>query len=180
MGRTAGRRTSPTAADLDTRRRRPVNPGGPPTDDDRLDARALLATLTGGDTSRHTALNAAHLADHTAPSYDPDRVVRILTALRDQLADEIDAWTYHRISRARAEETWRHHLDGGGCAACVDPCAFCLTWANTLDLERVDDADRQVWRPRPRADAQPRPATRRRRAGRVAAPSPERSNGEGP
>ncbi|KPM56981.1 hypothetical protein ACG83_03980 [Frankia sp. R43] len=179
MGRTAGRRTSPTAADVDTRRRRPVNPGGPPTDDDRLDARALLATLTGGDTSRHAALRAAHLADHTAPSYDPERVVRILTALRDQLAGEIDAWIYHRISRAHAEENCRRHLDGGSCSACVDPCTFCLSWADALDLERVERAGRHVWRPRPHADVQPRPATRRRRAGRVAASSPERSDGDG-
>ncbi|WP_243657709.1 hypothetical protein [Parafrankia sp. BMG5.11] len=104
--------------------------------------------------------------------------MRILTALRDQLADEIDAWTYHRISRAHAEESWRSHLEGGGCSACVDPCAFCVIWAGTLDLERVERAGRHVWRPRPRADAQARPATRRRRAGRVAAPSPERSEGD--
>ncbi|ABD11090.1 hypothetical protein ThrDRAFT_03673 [Frankia casuarinae] len=179
MGRTAGRRTSRTAADLDALRRRPVNPGGPPTDDDRLDARALLAALTGGDGGRHTALRAAYLGDHTAPSYDPDRVVRILTALRDQLADEIETWTYHRISRARAEEIRRHHLERDDCSGCVDPCAFCVTWADALGLERVADAGRHVWRPRPRAEARPRPAARRRRAGRVAEPSSERSDGDG-
>ncbi|ORT46833.1 hypothetical protein [Frankia sp. KB5] len=175
MGTTPRRRA---AADLDNLRRRPVNPGGPPADDDRLDARALLAALTGGDGGRHAALCAAHLGDHGAPAYDPDRVVRILTALRDQLPGEIETWIYHRISRARAEEIWRHRLERGDCSGCADPCAFCVTWAEALGLERVADAGRHVWRPRPRADAQPRPATRRR-AGRAAKPSPGRSESDG-
>jgi hypothetical protein len=178
MGRTAGRRTSRTAADLDPLRRRPVNPGGQPTDGDRLDARALLAVLTGGDGGRLAARCAAPLGDHSAPSYDPDRVVRILTALRDQLADEIETWTYHRISRAHAEGIWRHHLERGDCTGCADPCAFCVTWADALGLERVADADRHVWRPRPGPETRPRLAARRR-AGRTGKTSSERSDGDG-
>ncbi|ABW12001.1 hypothetical protein Franean1_2571 [Parafrankia sp. EAN1pec] len=180
MGRTAGRRTSRTTADLDVFGRRPVNPVGPPTDDDRLDARAFLAALTGGgDSSRRAAQCAAGIGDHTAPSYDPDRIVRILTALRDQLTGEIETWTYGRISRVHAEEIWRHHLERGDCSGCVDPCAYCVTGADALGLERTNDAGRHIWRPRPRVDAQPRPATRRRRTGRAAETSPERSNGDG-
>lgn len=164
MGRTADRRTSRTAANLDVFGRSPVNQAGPPTDDDRLDARAFLAALTGGgDSDRRTALRAAGISDHTAPTYDPNRIVRILTALRDQLTEEIDTWTYGRISRVDAEEIWRHHLEHCGCSGRVDPCAGCVTLADALSLEQADDAGRRVWRPRPTAHGQPRPVTRRRR-----------------
>jgi hypothetical protein len=174
MARTRGRRTSRTAAGLDTRRPRPVNPGGPPSDDDRLDASALLDALTGGGDGRHAALCAARIGDHTEPSYDPDRVVRILTALREQLPAEIDSWTHHRISRTRAEEIWRHHLERDDCSRCVDPCAFCATWAEALGLHRADEAGRHVWRPRTTTTTQPRPVKRRRRS-----TAPERSDRDG-
>jgi hypothetical protein len=152
MGRPPGRRAARAAADLDELGRRPVNRGGPPTDDDRLDAYALLAPLTGGHTERHAALRAAGIGDHSMPGYDPDRVVRILTALRDRLTHDIDTWTYALVSRAGVEQHWRDVLQRGDCSRCTRPCHSCAVWADALGLERVDDDGRPVWRPRPTVD----------------------------
>ncbi len=152
MSRPPRRRAVRAAADLDELRRRPVNRGGPPTEDDRLDASALLAPLTGGHGERHEALRAVGIGDHSMPSYDPDRVVRILTALRDKLTQDIDTWAYARVSRAGVEQHWRDVLQRGDCARCAHPCHSCAGWADALGLERVDDDSRPVWRPRPTAD----------------------------
>ncbi|MEX5635574.1 MULTISPECIES: hypothetical protein [Parafrankia] len=152
MGRPPRRHVARAAADFDELRRRPVNRGGPPTDEDHLDASALLAPLTGGHGERHEALRAAGIGDHTMPGYDPDRVVRILAALRDRLTHDIDTWTYARVSRAWVEQHWREALHRGDCARCTRPCHSCAVWADALGLERVDDDGRPVWRPRPTAD----------------------------
>jgi len=152
MGRPPRRRAASAAADLDELRRRPVNRGGPPTDDDRLDAAALLAPLTGGHGERHEALRVAGIGDHSMPGYDPDRVVRIMSALRDRLTQEIDTWTYGRISRVGVEQHWREALQRGDCARCTRLCHSCAVWADALGLERVDDDGRPVWHPRPTTD----------------------------
>ncbi|WP_256804631.1 hypothetical protein [Frankia sp. ACN10a] len=154
MGRPPRRRPARAAADLDDLGRRPVNRGGLPTDDDRLDAHALLAPLTGGHGERHEALRAAGIGDHSMPSYDPDRVVRILTALRDRLTHDIDTWTYARVSRTWVEQHRRNVLQRADCSRCARPCHSCAVWADALGLERADDDGRPVWRPRPVADAQ--------------------------
>ncbi|TFE26492.1 hypothetical protein E0F15_17795 [Frankia sp. B2] len=147
MSRPPGRR----AARPDELRRRPVNRGGPPTDDDRLDASALLAPLTGGHGERLDALRAAGIGDHTMPGYDPDRVLRVLVALRDRLTDDIDTWAYSHVSRAGVEQHWREILHRGDCARCTRSCHSCAVWADALGLERVDDDGRPVWHPRPTA-----------------------------
>jgi hypothetical protein len=79
MAATPRRRATRATHDLDPLGRPAVNPGGPPSDDDRRDAEALLAPLRIGDSDRYAALCAARLGDHTMPGYDPDRIVRILT-----------------------------------------------------------------------------------------------------
>ena len=116
------------------------NPGGPVTEEDCAAARALLgAGLASVDDSR--------MSDHTGPGYDPNRIVRILTALREILPKEIGSWKYGRLSRAEAEKMWVRHLFSEDCNTCEQRCAGCRELAEALGYERVEDNNgRRTWR----------------------------------
>jgi hypothetical protein len=120
---------------------RPVlNPGGPVTEADRLDARHVLSCLTGGGPAGLSGAvsESGALADHYAPSYDPDRIVRILTALVELLPAEIDRWKNSRLSRVMARDLWIELLFGGHCALCAQRCHTCQLLADTLGYQRAD------------------------------------------
>jgi hypothetical protein len=115
----------------------PQNPGGPITDEDRADARALLGTVDSIGYEPQSAARPGRIGDHTSAGYDPTRIVRILTALREMLPREIHRWKYDRISRARAEEIWEQHLFSDHCATCDQLCDGCRETAEALGYKRV-------------------------------------------
>jgi len=152
--------TPPSPARSGSRARRPSNPGGPLTDQDHADARSLLGPLIGFGPG---PLAPDRLHDHTDANYDPNRIVRVLTALRDALPAEIDTWRRDRISRADAEKLWKGFLQGE-CAGCAEPCHNCGEWARAVRYERAEARGRLVWRPR-RTDDQSGRRERRPRTG---------------
>ncbi|WP_322750975.1 MULTISPECIES: hypothetical protein [unclassified Frankia] len=122
------------------------NPGGPVTEEDRADARALLWPVSGTGYERHAALSENRMHDHTAPTYDPNRIVRVLSALRDILSGEIGDWTYSRSSRSANEKRWEEFLVSDRCARCTLSCHTCREWADALGYERVEhDNGRSTW-----------------------------------
>lgn len=139
------RRTSRTARTPDPYgRRKAENPGGPVTDDDREDARALLEF--GWPSTRRRALDDLRLSDHVGGGYDPDRIVRILEAVREILPDVIESWKYWRISRKTAEQQWRKQLFSEECNTCTRSCDGCLESAEALGLKRVEYKNgRRTW-----------------------------------
>ncbi|WP_322768979.1 hypothetical protein [Frankia sp. Cr1] len=143
-GRTPRRRTTSASTDPGP----PViNPGGRVGEQDRADALALLAPLLGVG-GRPDRLAEARAHDHTAPTYDPNRIVRVLAALRDVLPEQIADWKSGRISRRSAEQMWATFLEGR-CEGCARVCEGCAEWADALGYERAVDHGRPVWRSRP-------------------------------
>jgi hypothetical protein len=128
--------------------RRVRNPGGPVTDADLADARGflnLLATYGSPDVIRLTT-DKGLLSNHFGPDYDPNRIVRILTALTKILPEFIDTWRYS-MSRADAEKYWVEWLFGDHCATCTLRCHICHQLAGLLGYERVEaPAGTAPWR----------------------------------
>jgi hypothetical protein len=123
------------------------------TEEDREDARALLGFLAGFGADRRAALDEGRPHDHTGPGYDPNRMVRILTALREILPEEIENWKYHRLSRAAAEKLWEEHLFSRHCSTCEKRCHGCLALAGALGYEPAEHANgTRTWR-RPEKEA---------------------------
>jgi hypothetical protein len=116
------------------------------TDKDRADARALLGLMIDTGFSRRAILDENRMSDHLGPGYDPNRVVRILTALRDILPKEIESWKYWRLSRATAEKYWEEYLLGEHCSRCEQPGHGCRALADALGYERVEHKNgRRTW-----------------------------------
>ncbi|MCM3883153.1 DUF4211 domain-containing protein [Frankia sp. R82] len=121
--------------------------GGTPTADDIADARALLQVLHGGVNGVSDAFQNAAPWDHLSPGYDPDRLVRILTALQAMIPAEITRWRDRLITPLEAREVWKSLLFSDACRACERHCHTCYRLADALGYER--DGDLRVWRQRP-------------------------------
>ncbi len=137
--RTAGR---PRRDPYDRR----TNTGGPPTENDVTDARRLLTVLHGGAGGLGDAFREAAPWDHLSPGYDPDRLIRILTALQTLIPEQIALWE-NSLSPSSAREMWKSFLFGDHCRACELRCHTCHRLADTLGYERV--GGRRAWRRRP-------------------------------
>lgn len=122
-----------------------TNTGGPPTENDLTDARTILEALRGGTARLGDPFRESAPWDHLSPGYDPDRIIRILTALQSLISEQIALWQVS-ISPSRAREQWKSILFSDHCRACELRCHTCHTLADTLGYERV--GGRQVWRRR--------------------------------
>ncbi|WP_322768976.1 hypothetical protein [Frankia sp. Cr1] len=128
--------------DPDDRR---TNTGGPPTENDVTDARTILRALHGGAADLGNAFRDSAPWDHFSPGYDPDRIIRILTALQALIPEQIVLWETS-VSPSAAREMWKSFLFGDHCRACELRCHTCHTLADALGYERV--GGRRVWRRR--------------------------------
>ncbi|ONH34197.1 MULTISPECIES: hypothetical protein [Protofrankia] len=135
---------------------RRTNTGGPPTEHDVADARALLQALHGEAANLSDAFRDAAPWDHHSPGYDPDRIIRILTALQTLIPEQIAFWE-NKISPSTARQMWKSFLFSDHCRACALRCHTCHTLADALGYERV--GGQRAWRRRTENPDTPTAAT---------------------
>jgi len=129
------------------------NTGGPLTDRDYDDARAVLRRIgDGAITARAGTTSPARLGDHTSPDYDPNRIIRILTALQYLIPTEVKEWAGH-ITPARARQRWEEFLFAEDCRRCPHDCDGCQAWADALGYLRTGEPGNRTWQRKDQAAA---------------------------